>query len=105
MRCHPLDKLINLHDGYRRRFKIDALDILLVQQGEQRYLLEAQCPHKSHSLESAHVDERSIECPLHHYRFSLADGLVIASGEQPCRALRTYELVYEGNEVGLMLGD
>ncbi|REJ68642.1 MAG: Rieske (2Fe-2S) protein, partial [Proteobacteria bacterium] len=29
MRFLALDKLINLEDGYRRRFKIDALDLIL----------------------------------------------------------------------------
>jgi len=56
MRFQPLEKLINLGDGYRRAFKIDSLGLLLLQVGDQRYLIEARCPHQGHALESAPVD-------------------------------------------------
>ena len=32
MRFLALDKLINLQEGYRQRFKIDALDLILVRE-------------------------------------------------------------------------
>ncbi len=32
MRFFPLEKLINLHDQYTRRFKIDSLQLLLLQR-------------------------------------------------------------------------
>ena len=32
MRFHTLDKLINLHDDYTRQFKIDDLQLLLIQR-------------------------------------------------------------------------
>ena len=57
MRFQPLEKLINLHDGYRCRFKIDGLQVLLIQQGGTHYLLEAQCPHKGHLLDDARIAE------------------------------------------------
>ena len=105
MRFQALEKLINLRDGYRRSFKIDALDLLLIQQGEQRYLLEGRCPHRGHPLESADLDAGCLECPLHKYRFDLSTGAVAAATEEACRPLRIYELVYEGNEVGMLLPD
>jgi len=103
VRFQPLEKLINLHDHYTRQFRIDHHQLLLLQRRGQLYLIEARCPHREHPLESAVLADGVIECPLHRYRFALADGRVLQAGEEPCRALRTYELVYEGNEVGLML--
>ena len=35
MRFYPLEKLINLHDDYTRQFKIDHLQLLLLQQLQQ----------------------------------------------------------------------
>jgi nitrite reductase/ring-hydroxylating ferredoxin subunit len=103
MRFQPLEKLINLHDGYRRVFKIDNLQLLLIQQDGERYLIEARCPHRDHPLEQAELEGRVIRCPLHQYRFSLVDGsLLLASGDS-CRALRLYQLVDRGNELGIML--
>ncbi|MFV0278448.1 MAG: Rieske (2Fe-2S) protein, partial [Parahaliea sp.] len=65
----------------------------------------ARCPHRDHPLEAASVEAGVIECPLHHYRFALADGRRLQAGEEACRALRTFELVYEGNEVGVLLAE
>ena len=105
MRFQPLEKLINLGDGYRRAFKIDSLGLLLLQVGDQRYLIEARCPHQGHALESAPVDSGCIQCPLHQYRFDLVTGVVTSATKEACRSLKTFELVYEGNEVGLLLPD
>ena len=46
-----------------------------------------------------------IQCALHHYQFAIADGRLLHATEERCRALRTYRVVYEGNEVGVMLED
>lgn len=103
MRFYPLDKLINLDDGYTRQFKIDNLQLLLIQRDGERYLIEAQCPHRAHPLDVATIDRDVIQCALHQYRFSITDGRLIHATEEPCRGLRTFDLVYEGNEVGVML--
>lgn len=105
MRFYPLEKLINLHDGYSRQFKIDNLQLVLVQHQDERYAYEAYCPHRSHPLNSADIDRGVLRCPSHHYEFSLHDGRLLRATEQPCRNLRTYAVVYEGNEIGVMLED
>lgn len=105
MRFQCLDKLINLHDGYARHFKIDHLQLLLMQIGADVFLIEARCPHRGHPLEVAGIDNDVIQCALHQYRFSLVDGHLIHATEEPCRNLRVYPVVFEGNEVGVMLQD
>lgn len=105
MRFYPLEKLINLHDNYTREFKIDHLRLLLLQRRGQLYLCEASCPHRGHPLDAATVEDGVLQCPLHQYCFSLADGRLLRAGEEPCRPLRIYPPVYEGNEVGVMLDD
>ena len=105
MRFYPLEKLINLHDDYTRQFKIDHLQLLLLQRGGERYLIEACCPHRAHPLDSATVANGVIQCALHRYRFALDDGRLLHHSEEPCRGLRTWELHYEGNEVGVMLDE
>lgn len=103
MRFHPLEKLINLQDGYTRQFKIDNLQLLLIQRDGERYLIEAQCPHRAHPLDAATIDGDIIQCALHQYRFSIVDGRLLHATEEPCRGLRVFELVYQGNEVGVIL--
>ncbi len=103
MRFYPLEKLINLHDQYTRRFKIDHLQLLLVQRQGRLHLIEADCPHRGHPLEQADITAGELRCPLHGYLFALGDGRLLHYGEEPCRQLRVREIVYEGNEVGVML--
>ena len=105
MRFYPLEKLINLQDGYTRRFKIDHLQLLLIQRDGERYLIEADCPHRAHPLDDASIDNGIVQCALHQYRFALGDGCLLHHTEEPCRALHTWELHYEGNEVGVMLDE
>lgn len=105
MRFHPLEKLFNLNDDYTRQFKIDNLHLLLIQRPGGLFLVEAYCPHRGHALVDAVITDEVIECPLHHYRYSLSGGRLLRATEEPCRGLRTYELVYQGSEVGLMLDD
>jgi nitrite reductase/ring-hydroxylating ferredoxin subunit len=102
VRFIPLEKLINLHDGYRKEFRIDYHALLLIQLGEERYLIEANCPHQEHSLSEGWVSESCIECPLHGYRFSLHNGSLIHSTEEECRGLKTWAVEYEGSEVGVV---
>jgi nitrite reductase/ring-hydroxylating ferredoxin subunit len=103
MRFYPLEKLINLHDDYHRNFKIDALQLLLIQRGGELFLIEARCPHREHPLEHGTIDGEVIQCALHQYRFGLRDGQLLQVTEEPCRALRTFPVIYEGNEVGVLL--
>jgi len=105
MRFHTLDKLINLHDDYTRQFKIDDLQLLLIQRLGELFLIEAHCPHRGHPLAGASIEAGNIECPLHQYQFSLKDGCLLHSTEEQCRQLRTFDLVYEGNEIGVMLDE
>lgn len=103
MRFFSLEKLINLHNGYRRLFRIDDLELLLIQEGGQRYLLESRCPHREHPLLEARVTDGAIQCPVHGYRFSLQNGAVLKNTEGRCRELRVFTPIYEGNTIGVML--
>jgi nitrite reductase/ring-hydroxylating ferredoxin subunit len=105
MRFHPLDRLINLHDNYLRVFKIDNLQLLLTQRLGELFIIEANCPHRGHPLDQASIQEGVIRCALHQYQFSIEDGQLLHATEESCRALRTYQVIYEGSEVGVMLSD
>jgi nitrite reductase/ring-hydroxylating ferredoxin subunit len=101
VRFYPLEKLINLRDGYAQEFRIDHHGLLLIQRGGERYLIESLCPHRQHPLVTGTTDAATLQCPLHGYRFSLLNGELLHASEESCRALRVYELVYAGSEVGV----
>ena len=66
MRYYALEKLINLHDGYRKTFKIDDHHLLLVQEEGERFLVESFCPHREHSLLEATIFGDTITLSLIH---------------------------------------
>lgn len=105
MRFYPLEKLIHLHDGYTRTFKIDNTQMLLLQRDGEIYLVESSCPHRQHPLDVATISDGVISCAKHRYEFALDDGRLLRATEELCRGLRTFPVIYEGNEIGVMLKD
>lgn len=103
MQYYRLEKLINLYDGYRRAFKIDAHQLLLLQENNRCFLIEGFCPHRGQSLDAADLDGTELVCPRHHYRFDIGSGALLRATEEPCRNLRRYELIYRDTEIGVML--
>jgi len=100
MRFLALEKLINLEDGYRRRFKIDSLDLILAKEGVEIFAFGAVCPHQEQGLDDALIEEDVVYCPRHNFGFSLRSG---AHVEGFCSALPVYDVHYEGNEVGVLI--
>ena len=99
-----LEKLINLHEGYTRHCRVDYHNLLLLQRDGECFVIESVCPHRQHPLETARIENKTLECPLHGYRFSLKNGAVLHASEEICRPLKLWPVVYEGNEVGIVWG-
>lgn len=98
-----LEKLINLHDGYRKVFKIDHYHLLLIQLAGELHLIESHCPHRGHPLSESDLQADKLRCPLHGYQFAIPSGELIFKTEESCRNLKIYDLVYQGHEVGVWL--
>ncbi len=101
MRFIPLEKLINLHDGYRREFRVEYHRLMLIQFEGEHYLVEALCPHQEHPLMEAWLEDGELMCPLHGYRFSLLTGRLIESTREACRPLKVWPVAYEGADIGV----
>ena len=71
MRFLPLDKLINVQEGYRKRFKIDSTDLILSKENDQIVAFGAVCPHQEQSLEEGQISG-IIFCPRHQFAFDLS---------------------------------
>ncbi|WP_235015232.1 Rieske (2Fe-2S) protein [Oceanicoccus sp. KOV_DT_Chl] len=103
LRFYTLEKFINLYDGYRKVFKIDHYNLILLQLDGQRYLLESTCPHRAHPLSESDISGAELRCPLHGYRFNIASGDLVHATEETCRGLKKYELVERETDIGVML--
>jgi nitrite reductase/ring-hydroxylating ferredoxin subunit len=102
MAYYRLEKLINLHEGYRQVFRVDGIALLLMVENGRRYLLRNMCPHKGFPLHNGTMSGSRLRCAFHAIEFDLEqEGRCVQHPMQP--GVKLYPLVYEGNEVGVEL--
>lgn len=61
----PLERLLNLDEGYRRTFQVAGRSLLLMVVEGQPLLLENRCPHQGAPLHNATVAGRVLRCVRH----------------------------------------
>lgn len=99
MSFYPLEKLMNLHDGYRQVFRINGVPLLLMQEQGQRYLLRNICPHKGFPLHTGTFINGRLRCAYHAFEFELAcEGRCV---QHPNQQATMYPLIYEGAMIGV----
>ncbi len=100
MAFYPLERLINLYDGYQRVFRVAGQSLLLIQDQGRCYLILNQCPHQLRPLEGSTVANHSISCKHHGITFDLATG----NPQGGCtNGLQRVRISYEGNQLGVDL--
>ena len=101
MSFYPLERLMNLYDGYCRAYSVSGLALLLVQENGKRYLLKNQCPHQQALLSNASlsvVDESVfLRCPAHGMTFDLTTGRTKDGCDQ---VLQFVPIAYDGPSLG-----
>lgn len=104
MRFIPLERLINLEDGYRRRFDLGGQSILLAQEEGEVFAFARHCPHQHYTLDYARIENGALYCSAHGFEFNLRRfGDLIKPQGFPCNNLKVYDLHYEGDKVGIMI--
>jgi 3-phenylpropionate/trans-cinnamate dioxygenase ferredoxin subunit len=81
----PLDGLANQDIVCVR---VEAVDLLLVRDGERIIACERICPHEQADLSLGRLKDGRLFCPRHLASFDLEDGQVSAGW--PSRPLRRY---------------
>ncbi len=101
---YPLERLMNLYDGYQQAFSVAGHSVLLLQHEGRCHLLLNQCPHQQAPLfsprASSSIDQNMLRCPVHGMRFSLRDG---SSPDGCAQKLQFLPIAYEGNRLGVDL--
>ena len=98
MAFYRLEKLINLSEGYRKEFRVERHDILLLHQSGHSYLIENFCPHRGISLSKGIVSSGAITCPGHGFQFELSSGRCIKG---QCSGLTMYPAEYDQEYLGI----
>lgn len=97
MPFQALEKLIHLREGYRRVFRVDGRELLLIVTEDQPHLLQRHCPHMGQALDQATINDGKLVCPRHGFSFDLRSGRC----DQECKPLNRVPLRYHGNTIGI----
>ena len=95
----PLEKLHQLYDGYRRIFRIEGEEWVLIQDEGKVHLIQNRCPHLGAPLSQATQAEGELRCPRHGMTFSLMTGHCLS--DSAVSRLVKRPLIYEGNQIGV----
>jgi nitrite reductase (NADH) small subunit len=82
--------------GEGRQAEVDGVRVAIFHTVEGWYAVQARCPHRDGPLADGLVGEHSVICPLHAFRFDLADGSPLGHA---CAALETFPFEVRGERV------
>lgn len=97
-----LATLSDLPEQGGRLAVVDESWIGLFRTSEAVYAVEGKCPHAQANLARGDVCEGVVYCPVHLWRFRLADGAYL-DAEAPQFNLRTYRVKLEEDAVWVEL--
>lgn len=101
MAYQALEKLHQVQAGYRRVFKVNGRDLLLLENEGRTYLMANRCPHMDAPLHKASIADGVLRCPVHGIEFDLRTGAALNAPGGCMGPLEFVPLVYEGNTVGI----
>lgn len=96
-----LEKLINMHDGYQRSFRVDSHSFMLAQVDGKAVLFEPICPHAGWSLVYARIERGKIHCPKHDFTFDIISGEMVDPPHIGCEPLKQFTIDYQGPQLGV----
>ena len=74
----PLVRADRLRAGLRTVRTVRGLRLLLLHEHGESFVVEDRCPHMGARLARGHVDEGTLWCPKHGFRYDLASGARVA---------------------------
>ena len=86
----------HLREGAITLATAKGISIVLIKRGEDVYALRNRCAHMACTLAGGHLEDRTVRCPCHGWRFDIASGVFV---EAPEIAIPTYACKSEGGQV------
>jgi nitrite reductase (NADH) small subunit len=90
----------DLPEGLGRTFWVDDKPIALFRVNSEVYAIDDTCPHMGASLGSGFVENDTVTCPWHFWRFRLADG---KWADNPRLGIGSYPARVVGNDVQIQI--
>lgn len=67
-------KVEDFEEGRGRAFAVGHRMVAVFRRGESFYAIDDICPHMGASLAEGYVEEDTVSCPWHAWRFCIRDG-------------------------------
>ena len=99
---HTVCKVSELPEGEGKTVEVANKLVAVFRVGDQFHAIDDVCPHMGASLSDGWVENGVVTCPLHYWRFRLADG---AWADNPKVKTGCYAVHVEGEEIQLELPD
>ncbi len=103
-RAVKLCKISEIKQGKAKSFKIDDLEIALINLGSKFFALSNICPHQHTQIVNhteAIIEGENIVCPMHGWTFEIKTGKpVYGSGR-----LKSFEVEIRNDEIWVKLDD
>ena len=101
MSWHDAVRVRDVRKGSRKHVTIEGRELSLIHTDEGVFCVDFRCPHTGGPLGEGLVEDGSITCPLHKWRFDLRDGTHTRS--KNCPPAGVYALRLNGDVIQVEL--
>ncbi|MCA9189652.1 MAG: Rieske 2Fe-2S domain-containing protein [Planctomycetales bacterium] len=90
----------SIAEGKSAVFKVQGRMIAVFNVGGQYHAIDDFCPHMGASLAEGHVEEDTVTCPWHAWRFRVTDGTWC---DNPRIKIDAFPVRLEGNQIQVLV--
>lgn len=89
-------KVSEFEEGRGKAVPVEGRMVAVFRKGDEWYAIDDLCPHMGASLAEGHVEDHTVTCPWHAWRFCITDG---TWEDNPRLKVDTFEIRIEGDDV------
>lgn len=89
-------------EGRGRALAINGRMVAIFRRGDQFFAIDDMCPHMGASLAEGQLDEETVTCPWHAWRFCVRDG---TWEDNPRTKIDAFPIRVQGDEVQVLVED
>jgi nitrite reductase (NADH) small subunit len=101
---HTVCRVGEVFEGQARLFVVAETMIGVFNVRGRFFALANECPHAGASLAHGLVEDETVRCRIHHWRFSIRDGTYLDEDKPQCDA-RSFPVRVVGEEVQVAVAE
>jgi len=93
-------KVDEFAEGVGRAFAVNGRMVAVFRRGDTFHAIDDMCPHMGASLAEGHLEDDSVTCPWHAWRFCVRDG---TWEDNPRVKIDAFPVRVQGDEVQVLV--